>query len=90
MSRYHIRILLRQGDHLISSRSSRHGASSLHRRSPTGNPIAFERFHNQLPELLLEGSPIRKTDRAGARGTRLVEGFNEADLKIELYYDSVC
>lgn len=53
--------------------------------------VAFERFHDQLPELLLDGSPIRKTDRAGAgtRGTRLVEGFNDADLKIELYYDSV-
>lgn len=48
-------------------------------------------FEDNLEEFLNEGSPVRKTNRAGAgtKGTRLVEGFGDPTLKIEVYYDSV-
>lgn len=53
--------------------------------------IALEEFEEQLPAMLQEGSPVRKTDRKGpgTAGTRLVDGFNDPDLKFEVYYDEV-
>jgi hypothetical protein len=53
--------------------------------------MGLEDFEESLPRVLAEGSPIRKTNRAGAgtQGTRLVEGFG-SDLTFELYYDDVC
>lgn len=53
--------------------------------------IALEEFEEQLPIMLQEGSPVRKTDRKGpgTAGTRLVDGFNDPDLKFEVYYDEV-
>lgn len=52
--------------------------------------MALEDFEEALPTMIAEGSPIRKTNRAGAgtQGTRLVEGLG-SDLKFELYYDDV-
>jgi hypothetical protein len=50
---------------------------------------AMQRFEESLPGIILEGSAPRKTDRKGPIGSRLVEGFNEPDLAIELYYDDV-
>lgn len=53
--------------------------------------MALERFEGELPGMFLEGSDVRKTDRAGAgtKGTRLIDGFNDPGLKVELYYDDV-
>jgi hypothetical protein len=53
--------------------------------------IALEQFEENLPGMLCDGSPIRKTNRAGAgtKGTRLVDGFAEPDLVVHLYYDDV-
>jgi hypothetical protein len=50
--------------------------------------MGLEDFEEALPQILSEGSPIRKTDRSGpgTKGTRLVEGFG-ADLAAEIYYD---
>lgn len=47
-------------------------------------------FEEDLDGLIVEGSPIRKTDRAGAgtKGTRLVEGLGDSGLEITVYYDS--
>jgi len=46
-------------------------------------------FEATLNEMVKNGTPIRKTNRAGVgtQGTRLIDGFGE-DLKIEIYYDS--
>lgn len=54
--------------------------------------IALEEFEDNLTATVLEGSPVRKTDRSGpgTRGTRLIEGFNEPDLTFHVYYDRVC
>lgn len=59
------------------------------RRDDVG--MALEEFEQQLPDLIQNGSPVRKTDRSGegTKGTRLVDGFNDPDLKFETYYDSV-
>jgi len=46
---------------------------------------AMQRFEEAPPEMILEGSAPRKTDRKGPIGSRLVEGFNEPGLGIELY-----
>lgn len=53
--------------------------------------MALEEFEDTLPTMIDEGSPVRKTDRAGAgtKGTRLVEGMHEPDLTFEVYYDDV-
>jgi len=53
--------------------------------------MALEEFEDTLPTMINEGSPVRKTDRAGAgtKGTRLVEGMHEPGLTFEVYYDSV-
>lgn len=52
--------------------------------------IALEDFEEMLPAMAREGSPVRKTDRAGVgtKGTRLVDGLGE-DLVVHLYYDDV-
>lgn len=58
--------------------------------------MALEDFENAIgPKgtLLEEGSPIRKTDRAGAgtKGTRLVDGFGVGNRpNFQIYYDDVC
>jgi hypothetical protein len=59
------------------------------RRSDLGQ--ALEEFEELLPTIVNEGSRIRTTNQEGpgTEGTRLVEGFNEPDLKFEIYYDSV-
>lgn len=51
--------------------------------------MALERFEDGLNGTVQEGSPVRTTNRSGPKGTRLVDGFNDPDLKIEIYYDSV-
>lgn len=53
--------------------------------------LALEDFERDLPEFVRDGSPIRKTDRAGlgTKGTRLIDGINDPDLTFELYYDNV-
>jgi hypothetical protein len=53
--------------------------------------MALESFETDLPGMLQHGSPVRTTDRAGAgtKGTRLVPGLNDPDLRFEIYYDSV-
>jgi hypothetical protein len=52
--------------------------------------MGLEDFEEMLPNMLADGTPVRKTDRAGAgtQGTRLVEGFG-SDLAFEIYYDDV-
>ena len=52
---------------------------------------ALERFEAGLDHIVQAGSPVRTTNRAGegTKGTRLVEGFNEAGLTFELFYDDV-
>ncbi|XKH58451.1 hypothetical protein LG293_17675 (plasmid) [Citricoccus nitrophenolicus] len=52
---------------------------------------SLDRFEEHLETYLSEGSPVRKTDRAGAgtAGTRLIEGMGADTPKIELYYDQV-
>jgi len=53
--------------------------------------IALEEFEQDLDHAVINGSPVRKTDRAGAgtKGTKLIEGLNDPTLKFEIYYDSV-
>lgn len=48
-----------------------------------------DRFIEELPEFLKEGSPVRKTDKAGpgTKGTRLLEGFDDLGY-VELYADN--
>lgn len=46
-------------------------------------------FEEALPGLIQEGSDIRTTNRSGPIGSRLIEGFNDPDLKFEVYYDDV-
>lgn len=52
--------------------------------------MALERFEEALPQLIAEGSPERKTDRAGegTKGTRLIDGVG-AGIRFETYYDDV-
>lgn len=52
---------------------------------------ALQRFQESLMSTLQEGSPIRKTDRAGANtaGTRAVPGLEDNDLDVEFYFDVV-
>lgn len=51
--------------------------------------MALEKFEEDLPAAIRDGSPVRKTNQSGegTKGTRLVEGFGE--IKFEIYYDSV-
>lgn len=53
--------------------------------------MALEEFEEDLPVMFEQGSPVRKTDRAGAgtKGTRLVEGFGDTTPSFEIYADDV-
>jgi hypothetical protein len=55
-----------------------------------GSPERLDIFEEKLPDIMRDGSPIRKTDRSGlgTKGTRLTPGMEE-DLGVELYYDQV-
>lgn len=59
-----------------------------HRTDPMG---ALAQFEVDLDTYLLGGTPVRKTDRAGAKtaGTRAVDGLNDPSLRVAVYYDSV-
>lgn len=50
---------------------------------------ALLEFEQEMSVLVQQGSPVRKTDRAGTgtKGTRLVEGI--PNLRFSLYYDDV-
>jgi len=53
--------------------------------------LALEDFEKTLPAMIREGSPMRKTDKAGlgTKGTRLIEGLADPNLTFETYYDDV-
>lgn len=53
-----------------------------------GRKSHFTDFEEGLESTLQEGSPVRKTDRAGVgtKGTRLIEGFGK-DVTFTLYYE---
>lgn len=57
------------------------------RRDDLGQAMAD--FESGLGRIVAEGSPVRKTDRAGAgtKGTRLVEGLG-AGLLVTIYYEA--
>ena len=59
------------------------------RRDDVG--LAFEEFHDRLPGMVRDGSPIRTTNRSGpgTAGTRLVGGFGSKAPSFALYYDDV-
>lgn len=48
---------------------------------------ALDQFEQALPGILVDGSPVRTTDRAGVgtRGTRLVPGMGP--IQVAIYYD---
>jgi hypothetical protein len=52
---------------------------------------ALDEFECRLDESLLDGTPVRKTDKAGpgTKGTRAVYGLNDPHLRVAVYYDSV-
>lgn len=54
-----------------------------------GSYESVDRFIEELPEFLKEGTPVRKTDKAGpgTKGTRLVDGFDDLGY-VELYADN--
>jgi len=52
--------------------------------------MAVEELENNLPTFLNDGSPILKRGSRGkVAGERAIDGFQEKDLKVEIYYDSV-
>lgn len=53
--------------------------------------VAFAEFEDALPDLIASGSPVRKTDRSGpgTKGTKLIEGFDDPELRFEIFYDDV-
>ena len=53
--------------------------------------IALEDFERTLFKTIADGSPVRKTNRAGAgtQGTRLVEGLGASTPTFEIYYDDI-
>lgn len=59
------------------------------RRDDLGEAITD--LEMDLPSIMENGSPLRKTDRAGVgtKDTRLVEGFGPNAPRFEIYYDSV-
>lgn len=63
--------------------------ASKSRRSDVGE--GFEEFEADLDEMIRDGSLERTTNRSGpgTKGTRLIEGFGENDLRFEVYYDDV-
>jgi len=52
---------------------------------------ALSKFEGELATIIQEGSPVRKTDKAGpgTKDTRAVNGFNDESLSFEVYYDKV-
>lgn len=54
-----------------------------------GSYESVDKFIEELPDVLKEGTPIRKTNKAGAgtMGTRLVDGFDDLGY-VELYADN--
>ena len=52
---------------------------------------ALARFEAGLDDIVQAGSPVRTTNRSGAgtKGTRLVDGFDEAGLSFALFYADV-
>lgn len=52
--------------------------------------VALEEFESNLPTIMREGSPVRKTNRAGAgtKGTRLIDPLTDPPA-FHLYYDDV-
>jgi hypothetical protein len=54
-----------------------------------GSPGGVGDFIEQYPTMVGDGSPVRKTDRAGAgtQGTRLVEGMGPDAPQIVMYFD---
>lgn len=63
--------------------------STKSRRSDVA--AAFDEFEVNLDSYLLNGSPVRTTNRAGAgtAGTRAVEGMGDPGLRVTVYYDEV-
>lgn len=53
--------------------------------------LGLEAFEDSLPNTLVEGTPVRTTDRAGVgtKGTRAVEGLGMSAPWLDLYYDRV-
>lgn len=49
----------------------------------------FGKFEGEMNQVMVEGSPPYKTNRKGPIGSRAIDGFNDEDLKVEIYYDSV-
>ena len=49
----------------------------------------LDRFQANLHTIMHHGSPVRKTDRAGAgtKGTKLIDGYGSDSPGIEIYYD---
>lgn len=66
-----------------------HADTTKSRRDDLG--LALEDFEQTLPAMIREGSPMRKTDKAGpgTKGTRLVEGIADPDLTFDTYYDDI-
>lgn len=55
---------------------------------------AYQRLHefeDEMDAFIHEGSPERKTNRAGAgtKGTRLIGGLGDPDLRVQVYYDDI-
>lgn len=52
---------------------------------------ALQKFEKEVATIVQEGSPVRKTNRAGpnTEHTRAVNGFNDDSLSFEFYYDVV-
>lgn len=52
---------------------------------------ALQKFEREVATIVQEGSPVRKTNRAGpnTENTRAVNGFNDESLSFEFYYDEV-
>jgi len=52
--------------------------------------MAVEELENNLPTFLNDGSPVLKRGSRGkVAGERAIDGFQEKDLKVEIYYDNV-
>lgn len=52
--------------------------------------MALEELQNSYPKIVKEGTPLRKTDRAGAgtKNTRLIEPYDDPNIKLSFYFDS--
>lgn len=51
----------------------------------------IEGFEEDFKKFVTEGTPVRKTNRSGpaTKNTRLIEGFQEPKLALEIFYDGV-